>query len=138
MFNMHNIRPLDAYGSGEFGASRGDRTHVGTDFIAAANEPVHSPVIGTVTKLGYPYGDDLSFRYVEVEDADHYRHRFFYVEPMIAVGDSVLVGKRLGTVQSLQKRYAGIIDHVHLEIKHNGEFISWPRTQREHFRGDPR
>src|SRR4051794_1024497 len=40
------IRGHDAYGNGEFGASRdgGSRDHEGVDFIAAANQPVDAPI----------------------------------------------------------------------------------------------
>ncbi len=128
MFNKHNLRPTDEFGSGEYGASRGDRTHNGTDFVAAANEPVYSPVAGTVTKLGYPYADDLSYRYIEVTESSGYKVRLFYVSPSVQVGASVALRTRLGSVQSLQKRYDGIIDHVHLEVKKGNDFISWEHS----------
>lgn len=115
-------RGTDSYGSGHYGASRGERTHNGEDLACA----VASPVKGTVTKLGYPYGDDLSFRYVEVSDIDSYRIRMFYVEPQVEVGDRIAKGEIVGRTQSLQKRYPGITDHVHLEvIAPGGAYISW-------------
>jgi len=56
------IRGLDSYGSGAFHAPRGSRIHQGIDLLAAVGSKVHAILDGTVTKLGYPYADDLSFR----------------------------------------------------------------------------
>jgi hypothetical protein len=73
----------DSAGQGTFGASRGGgkRSHKGTDYEMKAGELVDSPVVGEVTKIGFPYGDDLSYRYVQITDMDGINHRLFYVEP---------------------------------------------------------
>ncbi len=72
-------RTPDAFGSGDFGASRdgGARTHNGQDYSAVPGSTVLSPVAGKVMKLGYPYGDDLSYRYVEIKDGENRRWRLF-------------------------------------------------------------
>ena len=125
------VRTTDKYGSGEFGAPRGDHTHRGVDIAAAPGSIVLSPVMGEVTKHGYPYGDDLSFRYIEVTDAKGYRVRLFYIEPMVPVGGKVGIGLQVGKVQSLQPRYPGITDHVHVEVKTPaGEYIPWDTYSR--------
>lgn len=110
-------RRRDKWGSGHFGASRsgGKRKHKGIDFAAEPGTAIYSPVHGRVTKLGYPYGDDLSFRYVEVT-AGGLRHRLFYIYPRVAKGDIVDPGDLLGIVQDSDKRYPGITNHVHYEI----------------------
>lgn len=109
-------RTVDNWGSGAFGAPRGSRRHKGIDFAAPPGTVIHATVNGTVTKLGYPYGDDLSFRYVEVTSATNLRHRFFYVEPLATLGQYVRVGDDIGTVQDTTVRYEGITNHVHYEI----------------------
>ena len=115
-------RGVDIFGSGDFGAPRGDRVHTGTDFRCV----VVAPVAGEVTKIGYPYSDDLSYRYVQITDSDGYDVRCFYVDPSVQVGDRVVVGTEIGTMQSLQGRYPGIIDHVHVEVRApGGRFIPW-------------
>jgi len=73
---------------------------------------------GKVTKIGYPYGDDLSFRYVEVTDNQGCRARYFYVEPAVSQGQEVSVGDALGFSQALGGRYPGITEHVHFELLH--------------------
>ncbi len=119
-------RGTDAWGSGEFGASRGSRTHNGIDYACYPETPVYSLTDGLVTKLGYPYGDDLSFRYVEVESKG-LKHRYFYVEPSVKVGDVVNRLDLLGYAQDIAGRYdkPGKImkNHVHYEIKEGSKFL---------------
>ena len=124
-------RGTDTWGSGLWGAPRGSRLHMGVDYTAWPESILLSPVKGKVTKLGYPYGDDLSYRYVQVVDREGCRHRFFYVEPLVDVGDRVKVGTELGIVQDIVKRYPvpkGMKPHVHYEIiDSNGNYMN-PET----------
>jgi murein DD-endopeptidase MepM/ murein hydrolase activator NlpD len=117
-------RKPDAYGSGEYGAPRGDRTHNGIDYTLS----VLSPVAGTVTKLGYPYSDDLSYRYVEVTDSIGYKHRVFYIRPVVKVGDVVSRETEIGQPQDVAARYTAkgwMSQHVHYEIKTpDGDFVN--------------
>jgi hypothetical protein len=112
------VRGTDVFGSGAFDASRdgGSRRHAGADYLAEAGQTIVAPISGYVTKIGYAYaGDD--FRYVELTNkALGYVARVFYIRPEVAVGDAVHLGDRLGVAESLQPRYAGISDHVHLEL----------------------
>lgn len=110
-------RGVDEWGSGAYGASRGERKHVGVDFVAEPGVLIGSHRSGVVSKLGYPYGDDLSFRYVEVTTPNGKRLRFFYLAPHVAEGEKIEIGDTLGAVQSLQKRYPNITDHVHFEVR---------------------
>jgi len=117
-------RQSDSFGSGHYGASRGSRKHNGIDYACLPGGKVLSPVSGSVTKLGYPYGDDLSFRYVQITDSDNIDHRVFYCDPKVKVGDHVTGGlSMIGYVQDLDKRYPRITPHIHYEVKKNGEFI---------------
>ena len=113
-------RGTDDWGSGEFGVSRGDRTHKGIDYACLPLKKVMSPCQGVVTKVGYPYADDLSYRYVEVTDDDSYKHRVFYISPLVEVDDIVVVGTILGEAQNISARYTKINkvmkNHIHLEI----------------------
>lgn len=117
-------RGIDAWGSGEFGASRGNRKHNGIDYACYPGTAIYSPVDGTITKHGYPYGDDLTYRYIEVTDKLHRRHRVFYVSPLIEVGRRVSLGEVLGTAQNIAGRYDDRMkNHIHYEIKHNGKYL---------------
>lgn len=114
-------RGTDAWGSGEFGASRGSRSHKGIDYACFPETIIHTPVTGTVTKLGYPYGDDLSFRYVEVTTRDKNRHRLFYTSPEVSVGELVSRGDIVGTAQDIAGKYhrddrEPMTNHIHYEI----------------------
>ena len=115
----------DKAGSGAYGAPRGSRTHCGIDYHCTPGEPVLSPVAGEVTKLGYPYGDDLTWRYVQITDEKGENHRLFYVEPAVALGQVVNGGEAIAIAQDISERYPdqGMLPHVHYEIKTaGGEF----------------
>ena len=120
-------RGTDDWGSGAFGANRGRRTHKGIDYACYPDTRILSPVNGEVTKLGYPYADDLSYRYVQITDMNGYQHRLFYVEPGVDMGDHVLFGDLVGTAQDIAGRYKTpekyMKNHIHYEILVDGEPI---------------
>jgi len=114
------IRKRDRFGEGHFGASRdgGRRRHMGLDLVALPGTPVTSPLDGTVTRLGWPYGNDPSYRYVEVTAEAGLVVRHFYVAPEIGLGRRVMAGETcLGTVQDLTRRYPDITNHLHFEMR---------------------
>lgn len=114
------IRGRDAKGEGHFGAARdgGRRKHLGVDLIAAHGTPVMSSVSGTVSRLGWTYSGDPHYRYVEVTTTAGQVVRHFYVFPFVEANEAVEAGKtRLGTVQDLTRRYPGITNHLHLEMR---------------------
>jgi murein DD-endopeptidase MepM/ murein hydrolase activator NlpD len=120
-------RGEDAYGEGRFHAARdgGEREHEGVDYVATAGQAVEAPISGYVSKIGYAYPDDATLRYVEIDNpALHLTARVFYVDPQVAVGDTVAVGHPIGQALTLQHRYPrGITDHVHLEIAERGRKV---------------
>ena len=120
-------RGEDAYGEGRFHAARdgGERTHEGVDYIATPGQTVVAPISGYVSKIGFAYADDETLRFVEIENpALHLTARVFYVDPDVAVGDAVAVGRPIGHAHSLQRRYPqGITDPVHLEIAERGRKV---------------
>ncbi len=123
--HLHEMseRKCDGHGCGHYGASRGTRTHKGIDLNCKPLTIVYAPVAGTVTKVGYPYSDDLSYRYVEISDQG-YCFRVFYVEPLVEKGQKVSKSTIIGEAQDLRTRYSGITNHVHFEIKNaDGEYI---------------
>lgn len=125
------LRGRDSYGFGHFGASRGSRKHNGVDHVCVPGSKIFSPVEGEVTKLGYPYGDDLSLRYVQITTKEGYNVRVFYVKPFVSVGDLITDDDIIGSSQKLGDRYPidkdhplGITEHVHLEVKDlQGKYI---------------
>ena len=112
-----SLRGEDAYGSGAFGAPRGDRKHKGLDYALPFRSLACSPVSGRVTKLGYPYKDHLEYRYVEVTDANNCRHRVFYIDPLVTLGRVVGEGEAIGMSQDLTLIYpTGMTPHIHYEV----------------------
>ena len=143
MYVIPPLREPDDFGAGYFGAPRGDRTHNGIDLAAEPGTVVCSFVKGEITKIGYPYADDLSYRYVEVTTADGDRVRYFYVVPndlcgTYEIGTEVDVGDPLGVVQDIAGRYdtdtKKMTNHFHFEIKRGSEYLNpvdWLSVQGE-------
>lgn len=120
----------DSAGDGAFGSPRSKMkdgmlvkyTHCGIDLECFPVDPILSPINGKVTKLGYPYASDLSWRYIQVTDMDGMDHRFFYVNPTVYLGTQVFEGTTLGVAQDITERYPdrGMKPHIHYEIKDKG------------------
>jgi len=117
-------RVTDKWGAGYFGAPRGRRTHNGIDYQCPAGHSVLSPCDGEVTKLGYPYGDDLSFRYIQITDSKGYDHRIFYVSPGQEVGAKIKEGQVIGISQDLEQRYPEITPHIHYECRYKEHYVN--------------
>jgi murein DD-endopeptidase MepM/ murein hydrolase activator NlpD len=116
------VREHDDFGDGYFGASRdgGSRDHEGVDYVGFGGQDIHAPIAGQVTRMGYAYSD-YSYKYVEITNPQTgYAARVFYVNPDVAIGETVALGEKIGTLKSLQTRYRGITDHVHLEVTRHG------------------
>lgn len=119
-------RGHDGFGDGFFHARRdgGSRPHEGVDYDSRAGQDVAAPISGYVAKIGYAYPGDERFKYVEIDNpALKLQARVFYVDPGVTVGDSVEVGRPIGRAHSLQRRYPGITDHIHLEVEEGGRKI---------------
>ena len=120
MFNPS--RSNDAWGSGAFGASRdgGTRPHLGTDFVINEGDTVYAPFEMEVYSISYPYKLNTSFKGIkfrtEINGVD-YDGRIWYVVPNPGViGSSLSKGDAIGVAQSLQSKYPGITDHVHVHL----------------------
>lgn len=125
-------RGNDDYGSGAFAAPRGSRTHKGIDYAVQPGQEICPGVRGVVTKLGFAYADDLQWRYVEIKEDRGYKHRFFYVDPLVSLGDVVKPNTVIGRAQNIASRYDDdervMVNHVHYEVKDpNGRFVN-PET----------
>jgi murein DD-endopeptidase MepM/ murein hydrolase activator NlpD len=119
-------RTHDGYGSGQFGVSRdgGIRTHRGLDIIAKPSALIFSPIRGTIVREAFPYKGDTSVRGVVVKGTNEwtdYEVKIFYAEGLLS-GD-VLPGQHIAFAQDLSKRYPGITNHVHVEVRRGGKVI---------------
>ena len=53
------IRKKDDYGEGHHGASRGNRRHDGTDYMATAGQQIKAPMSGLVKSISRPYASGV-------------------------------------------------------------------------------
>jgi murein DD-endopeptidase MepM/ murein hydrolase activator NlpD len=119
-------RGHDAFGNGQFGASRdgGDRHHEGVDYVDTPGQDIVAPISGYVTKIGYAYDNNRDLKFVEITNpALGYTSRALYVAPTVQEGQTVQLGEVIGKAESLQSRYAGITNHVHLEVMRQGRRV---------------
>lgn len=116
-----HLRGNDPTGHGYYGAKRGTRKHKGLDLVSKPKDVVSSLIDGVVTKIGYPYAGNLTFRYVDVSN-DVYRVRVMYIFPKnISVGDRVFAGQQIGETQDISSFWnPRMINHIHIEVYKNG------------------
>lgn len=115
------LRGNDPTGHGYYGAKRGNRKHKGLDVVAEPNEEVYSLIDGVVTKIGYPYKGNFTFRYIDVTN-DTYRARIMYIFPKnISLGDRIFKGQVIGEAQNISAHWnPRMLNHIHIEIYKNG------------------
>jgi murein DD-endopeptidase MepM/ murein hydrolase activator NlpD len=126
------IRTTDAFGSGRFGAVRdaGKRHHEGVDYVASPGAPVHAPIAGRISRLGFAYGGDETYRYVEITNPKTLMvARVLYIDPSVVDGDEVVAGDVIGAAQDLSSRYPGITNHVHVELRDAAHAVVDASTQ---------
>ena len=123
----YRLRGVDSYGSGAYGAPRGTRKHKGLDIVPLDGSSVRSPISGTVTRYGVPYAtNNGNLQLLEIEGTGNDKGttvKLMYMSPSVPVGTNVRRGELVGYMESLQFRYAGITDHIHLEVYFNGSVV---------------
>ena len=124
----YSLRGVDSYGSGAYGAPRGNRTHRGLDIVPLNGHSVRSPIDGVVIRHGVPYStNNGSLQLVEIQGKgkdDDLNVKLMYLTPIVPVGHTVKRGSLVGFMESLQFRYKGITDHIHLEVRQNGIIVN--------------
>jgi len=110
----HGRRNIDNWGSGAYGAGRGDHLHNGADYIAFPGQDVYMPIKhGKIIRVKSPYAgySGLLIRNASIELT------LFYVDPIMGlIGSEVEQGGVIGIAQDIGEKYPGIIPHVHLHI----------------------
>ena len=79
------VRGTDKWGSGHYGAKRGTRLHNGIDIVADYGSDVVSPIDGTVTRISYPYSNDLAYKGIFIKGSGAYSNfeiKIFNLFPM--------------------------------------------------------
>ena len=113
------VRGVDDWGSGAFGASRGNRPHLGLDLVVLPGESVYAPFDMEVQRISNPYTNSpytgIAFR--STTDTTVFNGRLWYFTPQSdIVGNNVRKGEVIGTAQDLGLKYPGITNHVHLQL----------------------
>lgn len=114
-------RGRDAFGSGQPGASRGSRAHLGIDVIANPMQKILSPIDGNVIREAFPCKDDPSMRGILIRGTGNYigwEVKLFYVLGLFS--GQVKAGSLIGHAQSLASKYPGITNHIHMEVFRSG------------------
>lgn len=118
-------RRTDPWGSGQYGAGRGQRTHQGLDIVARPGEAIRCPIEGDVVREAHPYPNEPRFSGVVIRGKgvwSGYEVKVFYVNGVFS-GDAK-PGQVLGHAQDLSGRYPGITNHVHVEVRQHGRALS--------------
>nr|CAR94535.1 leukocyte cell-derived chemotaxin 2 [Plecoglossus altivelis] len=110
-------RTSDKWGQGSYGASRGDRDHLGLDVVCQDGAVVYAPfdvklngkvvVYTDPKKAAINNGINLS--------GEGLCFKLFYVKPDKYSGE-VKKGDRLGTMLPMQSVYPGITSHIHVQM----------------------
>lgn len=134
------LRGMDRYGSGAFKAprKRGSRRyeHRGVDYATRPAERIYAPV-GGIVRLGKSYADSPSHDLLAISPKPGIEVVLMYVRPLVfGNGEEVYGGDLIGHATSLQNRYPGITDHVHLEVRIRGSVVA-DRAADEHVCVDP-
>lgn len=119
------VRGHDEWGSGEYGAPRGDRIHRGIDIVASPGETILCPFDAMFVRIAEPYDNDARFSGMLLRGTGEwagYEAKLFYLMP--DEGLKVLqAGEKIGVAQDIALRYPGITTHVHLELWQDGNVI---------------
>ena len=123
-------RTSDRYGLGCFGAPRdgGKRTHAGLDIQSDPGYPVASPIDGMIVREKRPYGDgsacDTGLLIAGTGAHSTMLVTLFYARPHEhLIGHLVTAGEEVAIATSLQTKYPGITNHVHLGIQIAGQWV---------------
>ncbi len=118
------IRDSDKWGSGAFDAPRGNRRHRGLDILTHHGQTLYSPVSGTITRYADPYEDDPRYSGCLIQGSgpwSGYDIKVFYLEQVtLGIVDQ---DTHFAIAQDIERKYPGILNHVHLEVWHGKTLI---------------
>lgn len=118
--SKNKIREGDDFGSGKYGASRGNRKHQGVDIVKKPGEEVRAVSDGIYTRQNSPYGDGV-YKGLDIETEGGEKDRYMYVEPSIEPGTEVKEGDVIGHAQDIAGKYntdeKEMTNHIHYETR---------------------
>jgi hypothetical protein len=123
------LRGHDAYGDGNFGASRsgGLRPHKGVDYLCREGDDCLAPIDGVVRRVGVAYADS-NLGSIHIQGTGEYWPyyvKILYAKPGVIEGVVVKRGQRIGTCQDVARYHEASVDmgggqmhnHLHLELR---------------------
>ena len=119
------VRGDDAWGNGEFGASRGKRKHKGVDFICTPGQSIWFPFqFGFIERISRPYvqGKYLGAQLYGYDGGCTYVCKMFYFIPrtmLIIDAVSLQRGMVIGKAQDISEKYKDMTPHIHLQVREN-------------------
>lgn len=118
------LRGHDAYGDGNFGASRsgGIRRHKGVDYLCGVGDVCVSPIDGIVEKVGRAYADS-TLGSIHIQGTGvywSYYCKILYALADVAAGQVVKRGQHIGVCQNVAAYHDGgagtMKNHLHLVL----------------------
>ena len=126
----YQIRQFDSYGSGLFGASRGKRKHLGTDFVCVPDSPFPSCITGEALRHKRPYADDLRWDGVCIAGDNGIELTLFYLSPYEDIlGSFVSSTDDIGICQDIRLRYPKDQKHATACTPHVHVQAVWPASR---------
>ena len=124
------IRRHDSYGSGLFGASRGKRKHLGTDFVYVPDAPFPACITGEALRHKRPYADDLRWDGVCIAGDNGIELTLFYLSPFEdIIGSFVSATDEIGICQDIRLRYPKDQKHAEACTPHVHVQAAWPDSR---------
>ena len=107
----------DGAGDGYFGAKRGERTHLGTDFLSDRGQGVVAPVDSQYRRLvKRVYANDANYQGMEFETQE-FMITLFYVSASINHMEFVKAGQLIGMAQDINRKHGDpMLNHIHLQV----------------------
>jgi murein DD-endopeptidase MepM/ murein hydrolase activator NlpD len=99
-------------------------SHHGEDYMSTPGQAVYAAMSGRVVSLANPYSDWPALHGILIIASDGTACYLFYMNALQGtVGSIVRAGDSVGIAQSLQEKYPGIIEHIHVQIIRSGTFL---------------
>jgi hypothetical protein len=107
----------DPKGDGSFGAKRGDRIHLGVDFLAVVGQGVVAPVDAQYRRfIQRVYATDKTYTGMELETKE-FMLTFFYISASINHMEFVKAGELIGIAQDINAKWGDpMANHIHLQL----------------------
>lgn len=115
----------DEAGDGHFRAPRGNRVHLGLDFIGVPKQDVFCILPkAKITRTLYPYYDDKFYEGVELVSDNIIAHLMYVIPHYDKIGTMVKRGDVVGIMQDITKKYNKYMKpHIHVNLYINPEIL---------------